>query len=208
MRVLLLSPHTDDVEIGAGGLIARLQATGEHEFRWFVFSRCADSLPAELSPEILECEFRGAAQVLGVEDIHVFDYEVRTMPGHRQEILEVLVRSRREFNPDLVLAPCLEDVHQDHMAVAQESLRAFKNSSTILGYEQPWNTVEFAARVLVRLSAADIQRKWEALSHYTSQTMLGRPYMERDAVFSWARARGNQCGSEYAEAFDLPRGVI
>ena len=40
MRILLLSPHTDDVELGAGGLVSRLAEEGSHAFKWLVFSRC------------------------------------------------------------------------------------------------------------------------------------------------------------------------
>ncbi len=206
--MLLLSPHTDDVEIGAGGLVSRLQSAGRHRFRWIVFSSCRESLPDEWSPDLIESEFRSASQLLGVNDVVVLDYAVRTMPERRQEILEMLVKVRREFQPELVVAPSLNDVHQDHATVAQEGLRAFKNSSTILGYELPWNMCGFVAKVLVRLTAADVERKWEALSQYSSQSSLGRLYFEREAVYSWARARGLECGSAYAEAFELPRGIL
>lgn len=208
MKILLLSPHTDDVEIGAGGLISRMQSTGQHQFRWIVFSSCADSLPSNWPPDTLKSEFQSAAEVLRITDVDVLDYRVRNFPSHRQGILEKLMAVGREFRPDLVVAPCVEDVHQDHWTIAIEAARAFKNSATILGYEQPWNTVQFAARVLVRISGADLERKWQAISSYRSQLALGRPYVERESVFAWARARGSQCGSQYAEAFDLPRCIV
>ncbi len=208
MRVLLLSPHTDDVEIGAGGLVARLQSTGTHRFLWVVFSICSDSLPAGWPRNTLEREFRLAAAVLGIADVTVFNYTVRSFSSHRQAILETLIALRRDFRPELVVAPCLDDVHQDHATISAEAVRAFKNSSTILGYEQPWNNIHFAARVLVRLSSRDVERKWLALSSYQSQVFLGRAYLQRESVFALARTRGGQCDCQYAEAFDLPRCVV
>lgn len=208
MRILLLSPHTDDVELGAGGLVCRLLEEGGHNFLWLVFSRCEDSLGAGMPPDTLEREFHACADFLGISDRRVFDLAVRTMPAHRQEILEILVRARKDFQPALVVAPSMDDVHQDHAAVSIEALRAFKSSATILGYELPWNNVSFRSALLVRLTEAQVRRKWHAMEHYHSQLSLGREYFSQSFVESWARTRGAQCGAEYAEAFDVLRAVF
>ena len=208
MRVLLLSPHTDDVELGAGGLVCRLLEEGGHTFRWLVFSRCEDSLAPGMPPDTLEREFHACADFLGIADRQVLEFAVRTMPARRQEILEILVRVRKDFNPELVIAPTMDDVHQDHATVAQEALRAFKSSATILGYELPWNNVTFSSRLLVRLTKDQVTRKWRAMEHYRSQQSLGREYFSREFVQSWARMRGTQCGVSYAEAFDVLRAVL
>ena len=208
MRVLLLSPHTDDVEIGAGGLVCRLLEQGGHTFRWLVFSRCEDSIGPDMPPDTLEREFNACADFLGIADRQVFDFAVRTMPSHRQEILEALVQARKDFKPELVVAPSCDDVHQDHATVVQEALRAFKSSATILGYELPWNNVTFKSTVLVKLTGDQVSRKWQAMAHYRSQISLGREYFSQELVESSARMRGSQCGSAYAEAFDLLRAVV
>ncbi|MBN1152068.1 MAG: PIG-L family deacetylase [Dehalococcoidia bacterium] len=208
MRVLLLSPHTDDVEIGAGGLVCRLRDEGAHTFRWLVFSRCEDSLGPGMQPDTLEREFHASADFLGIADRQVLQFSVRTMPAHRQEILEAMVRARRDFKPELVVAPCLDDVHQDHGTVAAEALRAFKSSATMLGYELPWNNVSFRSTLLVRLTEEQVRRKWHAMEHYRSQQSLGREYFSQPFVESWARMRGAQCGATYAEAFDVLRAVF
>ena len=48
------------------------------------------------------------------------DFEVRTFPAARQEILEILVGINSELEPDLVLMPSLGDIHQDHETIARE----------------------------------------------------------------------------------------
>lgn len=208
MKVLLLSPHTDDVELGAGGLICRMLEDGGHTFKWLVFSRCSASLGSHLAPDTLENEFHRCADFLGISDRQVLDYGVRTMPDHRQEVLETLVQVKADFQPDLVLGPCLEDVHQDHSTIARESLRAFKNCATILGYELPWNNVSFSARMLVRLTRDHTWRKWQAMQHYESQQTLRREYFSWDFVSSWAVMVGAQCGAQYGEAFEVIRAVF
>ena len=208
MKILLLSPHTDDVELGAGGLVCRLLQEGSHSFQWLVFSRCEDSLGVGMPSRTLEREFHASADFLGIRDRRVFDFAVRTMPEHRQEILELLVRAQQEFRPQVVIVPSLDDVHQDHAAVAAEALRAFKSSATVLGYELPWNNVTSPSRLLVRLTREQIDRKWRAMEHYLSQQKLERDYFSREFIESWARTRGAQCGTTYAEAFDVLRAVF
>ena len=107
--------------------------------------------------------------------------------------------------PDLVLMPSLRDIHQDHSTIAQEGLRAFKNT-TILGYELIWNNLTFDTTSFVRLDKKYIQAKCDALKEYNSQR--GRDYMSEEFIFSLARTRGVQIGSQYAESFEVIRWVM
>ena len=90
------------------------------------------------------------------------DFDVRTFPEHRQDILELLVGLWEEWKPDVVFMPSLHDVHQDHKTVAEEGLRAFKRT-TILGYEIPWNNFDFAYQWYVSLEKTHLERKVAAL---------------------------------------------
>ena len=96
------------------------------------------------------------------------DFDVRTFPEHRQEILELLIELWNDWQPDLVFQPSLHDVHQDHQTIAAEGLRAFKRT-TILGYEIPWNNFDFAYQAYFALERAHIERKVAALAKYASQ---------------------------------------
>ena len=97
---------------------------------------------------------REATAELGIpaENLTVHDFDVRTFPDHRQEILELLIEIWNDWQPDCVFQPSLHDVHQDHQTIATEGLRAFKRT-TILGYEIPWNNFDFATRRTSRSSA-------------------------------------------------------
>ena len=143
-RVLVLAPHTDDGEFGCGGTMARL-VEGGAEVRYVAFSIATRSLPEGFPPDTLAGEVRAATAELGLseEALTVHDFDVRTFPEHRQEILELLVALWEEWKPEVVFQPSLNDVHQDHQVVAAEGLRAFKRT-TVLGYEIPWNNLDFS----------------------------------------------------------------
>lgn len=202
-NVLVLAPHTDDGELGAGGTIARLIEAGSR-VTYVAFSTAAQSVPDGMPRDILKTEVRNATQVLGIanENLIIFDYEVRKLNFHRQQVLEDLVSIRQEGDYDLVLTPSLADIHQDHSTVAQESLRAFKNT-TILGYELIWNNLSLDTKCFVSLERRHIEKKISALSEYKSQT--GRAYMSEEFTFSLATTRGVQSGLPYAECFEVIR---
>jgi LmbE family N-acetylglucosaminyl deacetylase len=172
-NVLILSPHTDDGELGAGGLIARLSEEGKN-LMWVVFSTCEDSVPEHLPSDVLRKEFIDVCQLLGLKEdkYRIFDYRVRYLHEKRQEILEHLVKLRKEFRPDVVIGPSLHDVHQDHEVIANEMVRAFKGSATVLHYELPWNHVRFDAQLFVKLEPKHIDKKMELLKCYQSQYAL------------------------------------
>ena len=153
-RALVLAPHTDDGEFGCGGTTARLVEVG-CEVRYVAFSIATRSLPPGFPPDTLAREVREATAELGIPEsnLTVHDFDVRTFPHRRQDILELLVALWEDWRPDVVFQPSHHDVHQDHQTIAQEGLRAFKRT-TILGYEIPWNNFDFSVRGLHRARAA------------------------------------------------------
>ena len=204
-RVLVLAPHTDDAELGCGGTIARLLREGT-EVYVAAFSTAEDSLPDGASPYTLRDEFLLAMKTLGIPESHtiVYGYPVRRLKFQRQEVLEDLVKLRREIHPNMVFIPSGSDLHQDHQCLNMEGLRCFKDM-TIWGYELPWNTISFPAQAFVTLNKSDLEAKWTALQEYHSQIELHRPYFTWEFVESLARVRGVQVKAEYAEAFEVMR---
>jgi N-acetylglucosamine malate deacetylase 1 len=204
-RVLVLAPHTDDGEFGCGGTMARLVEAGV-DLRYVAFSVATRSLPADFPPDTLAREVQAATAELGVVEsaLTVHDFDVRMFPEHRQEILELLVALWEEWKPDAVFQPSLNDVHQDHQAVAAEGLRAFKRT-TVLGYEIPWNNFDFAYQAYVALERRHIDRKIAALAHYESQQH--RRYGNPEYIQNVARTHGINVNRDYAEVFQVYRVV-
>ncbi|MBN1549848.1 PIG-L family deacetylase [bacterium] len=205
-KILILSPHTDDSELGCGGTIARFVEEGKN-VHIAVFSTCEESLPAGYPKETLYNEWKAAEHILGIPEnnLHCFRYPVRYFPDHRQEILEHLIKFRDHLNPDLVFLPSLSDLHQDHRTIAEEGLRAFKGTS-ILGFEIPWNNIHFETRSFIYLERQHVEKKIKALACYKSQSFRG--YADPDFIFSLAKTRGVQIEIPYAEAFETIRLII
>jgi LmbE family N-acetylglucosaminyl deacetylase len=204
-RALVLAPHTDDGEFGCGGTMARLVEQGA-EVRYVAFSIATRSLPPGFAPDTLAREVREATTELGIPESHltVFDFDVRTFPDHRQEILEQLIEIWNDWQPDAVFQPSLHDVHQDHQTIAQEGLRAFKRT-TILGYEIPWNNFDFSYQAYISLQKPHVERKVAALEKYASQQH--RRYANAEYVWNVARTHGINVNREYAEVFQVYRVV-
>ena len=205
-NIYVLSPHTDDGELGAGGTISKLIDLGANVY-YFAFSTAEKSVPKGFKKNVLKTEVINATAKLGIkkENVVIYNYEVRKLNYVRQEILEDLIKHKNRLKPDLVLMPSLADVHQDHATIAQEGLRAFKNS-TILGYELIWNNLTFNTTSFVNLDEKHIQQKCDALKEYKSQAK--RNYMSEDFIFSLAKIRGVQIGSKYSESFEVIRWVM
>jgi len=204
-RVLVLAPHTDDGEFGCGGTMARLVEDGA-DVRYVAFSIATRSLPEGFAPDTLAREVREATAELGIPEANltVHDFDVRTFPEHRQEILELLIALWNEWEPDLVFQPSLHDIHQDHQTVAAEGLRAFKRT-TILGYEIPWNNFDFAYTAYFALESRHLERKVAALARYASQQH--RRYANPDYAWNLARTHGINVNREYAEVFEVYRAI-
>ena len=210
MKALLLSPHTDDIELAAGGTVCQLVNNG-YSIHWMVFSACRKSLPDTMPEDRLESEFKNVFSYLqsmagsGQLSFGMEDYEVRSFSEHRQGILEKLVAIRNSFRPSLVIGPSSADLHQDHAAVSQEMIRCFKNFCSILGFEQPWNHRKSDVNYFRRLSDSELDAKWDMLQCYRSQFELKRPYFDRECIQAMARVNGLKAGCRYAEAFECIR---
>jgi LmbE family N-acetylglucosaminyl deacetylase len=207
-RVFILSPHTDDAELGAGGIISKF-IEQKIDIFWTVFSSAEESLPANMPKDTLKREFNNVTKHLGLNEnqFQVLDYKVRKLHESRQDILEYMVKVRNEFKPDLVIGPSLNDFHQDHQVVCMEMIRAFKTHCSILCYELPWNHLEFNSRFFIKLEKHHIDNKVEMLKYYQSQTLIKRSYFSEEFIRGHASSKGAQINEKYAEAFDVIRWI-
>jgi LmbE family N-acetylglucosaminyl deacetylase len=207
MTVLVLSPHTDDAELGCGGTISRLIREG-HTVSVAIFSLCDDSLPAGFQPGTLRRECTNSLTSLGVleENIFFYDYLVRVFNYSRQLILDDLIKLKKKINPEQVFIPSVDDYHQDHKTIADEGVRCFKNNCSILSYELIWNNTGFKNQVYYDLTEDDIKNKIAALANY--ETQKHRIYFQNNFIESLATVRGAQNGIRYAEVFEVIRYKI
>lgn len=195
-QILVLAPHTDDAELGCGGLLSKYNCQK---------TIVAFSAPNDCKTQMVQ-EAKEASSLLDAK-FEMKYFPLRELQSFRQEILDVMVDLRDRIEPDTVLIPASTDTHQDHEVIHNEAKRAFKGC-TLLGYELPWNHYEFQNTGYCSLSKCNMDSKWKALQCYESQFDLERPYFDREHVYGLARVRGVQCKAPYAEAFEVVRSIF
>ena len=110
MDVVAFGAHPDDVELSAGGTLAKLAAQGK---RCAIVDLTRGELGTRGSAELRATEASNAAKILGLvhrENLGLADgfFEVN------EEALMLVVSAIRRLRPAIVLANALEDRHPDH----------------------------------------------------------------------------------------------
>lgn len=198
--IIAIAPHIDDVELGAGATIHHLSQKNTVYYVGL-------SLPPLVSREVFMPEFQQSTKRLGIDPrrITLRDYNPRNLFDSRSEILQLFYDLNQQLKPQIVFIPNSKDIHQSHEVVYAEGRRAFKYG-TILGYELPWNSMEFPMDVFVTVTKEDVDAKIAAINAYKTQT--NRMFFSNDIVGDLARVRGKQIGHEYAECFELIRLIL
>lgn len=194
-RLLVVAAHPDDGELGAAGLILNLKKVG-WTVNYAVFAGTGYDDQKKLMRELEQ-----ACKLMEINEKTIYTYPKHKLPDHYHKIRADLTDLEQTFKPNLVLIPSLNDTHQDHITVATESMRTFRNKETILSYEiLRHGSYLFKPNVFVDIEQI-IHQKVEVLKCYKTQLAHRRYFSE--AVFrSIARMRGAQVGIDYAEAFE------
>ena len=196
--VLFLGAHPDDIELGCGALLHHIVKQTE-----FLCVTLSDN---QKNPDLksLKEEHYQAMEVLGVpQDKVVFGpFTTRVFPDARQEILEYFLKLRREFGPDLIFVHSKQDIHQDHLTMTDEALRAFRGI-TVLGFDVVRSSYGFFPHFLVEVTEEDVNKKIEALACY--ETYRDRYYFNSELTRSIMVRHGALAERPFAEGFDILR---
>lgn len=199
-RVLFLGAHPDDIELGCGALLHHVVSQTE--------VLCVTLSDNQQNPDLknVKAEHYEAMAVLGVaqERIIFGPFITRVFPDARQEILEYFLKLRKEFNPDLIFVHSKQDVHQDHLTMTDEALRAFRGI-TVLGFDVVRSSYGFFPHFLVEVTEEDVNKKIEALSKY--ETYRDRYYFNSELTRSIMVRHGALAECSFAEGFDILRIV-
>jgi LmbE family N-acetylglucosaminyl deacetylase len=209
MKILVVSTHTDDAIVIAGGTILRiLEANGQVFYAGL--SIASESLLEGFAKDAVETETKLATKMLGIdaEKVRIERFPVRRFQEHRQKILDTLIDLRNGIKPDIVFVPSTTDTHQDHEVVNRESLRAFKNCCSIYGYDFPWTELhQMKLNLFYQLEERHIRKKMEAIKCLRSQIAKKTPYLTEEYIRGLAIERGVRIGAKYAEAFEIIREI-
>lgn len=196
--VLFLGAHPDDIELGCGALLHHMVDQTD--------VLCVTLSDNQKNPDLknVKDEHYQAMGILGVpqEKIIFGPFTTRVFPDARQEILEYFLKLRREFGPDLIFVHSRQDVHQDHLTMTDEALRAFRGI-TVLGFDVVRSSYGFFPHFLVEVTEEDVNKKIEALSCY--ETYRDRYYFNSELTRSIMVRHGALAEKPFAEGFDILR---
>lgn len=199
-RLLFIGAHPDDIELGCGALLHHIARQKQSEILCVTLS---DNQKNPALKNLIE-EMYASMDVLGVprERILLERFTTRQFHEARQELLDYLIRLRRDFQPDLVFVHSRQDIHQDHNVVTDEALRAFRGT-TLLGFEIIRSSYGFFPQFLIEVTEEDVQAKVNALSCY--KTYAEKNYFDPEVIKATLKRNGAIAERPYAEGFDILR---
>jgi bacillithiol biosynthesis deacetylase BshB1 len=210
---LVIAPHPDDAELGAGGAILLLKAQGA---KVGVLDLTNGEPTPHGSPEIRRRETEAATAILGL------DWRGNLGLPNRALVADLESRHRlagmlRQLRPRYLLAPYWEDAHPDHVAgsalVDAARFWAKLTKSDLPGEPHFPQRILYYFSVHLRLHPRPsfvlditpyVDAKMRALACYRSQFIEGRPTTPPtllDDLRDRARYWGWAIGTGYGEPF-------
>ncbi len=212
-RILFVGAHCDDIELCAGGLLARACFAGS-QVGVLVFSDHRGVLDDAIAEQARREFTDNIAWLRSESGNDVRDHSGEMLPAcrgafeaERGRLYAALETLRDAY--DLVVTHAATDTNQDHRQVATEAIRVLKAHATLLAGEFPNNDIGgFTPQVYVALSERDVAAKARMIESYRSQNFGGRPYVDADLVRALARVRGSQIREAAAEAFAVTARAV
>jgi LmbE family N-acetylglucosaminyl deacetylase len=199
LQLVCLAAHPDDIEIAAGGTLLALAERGEVEGHWLTLTG---------SPE-RRAEAKSAARAFLPDSQSSFHaLPDGRLPAHWNEVKDILHDFAAALpDADLVLAPRIDDAHQDHRLLGTMAPTVWRDA-LVLHFEIPkWDGDLGRANCYMPISPELGQRKVSLLNeHYRSQH--DRDWWDDETFLALMRIRGMECRSRYAEAFQATKAVL
>lgn len=196
-RVLGVGAHPDDLEFGAGGLLARLASQGAE------VTMAVISVPSRLEDRLAEAA--EGARTLGARLQVLFpERQCRAQEFPMYELVARLDGLVADLRPDIVLTHSSRDAHGDHGVVGRATVSAVRRTPCDLLAYLPSPETSAQVRGFGPCFAditGFIDRKIEAISCHRSQ----RGRLDIESSRDLARAIGRVGGFTYAEGYEVLR---
>ncbi len=198
-KALAIGAHPDDVEVGAGGLVAKLVEQGA------AVTIVVGSIPNQHATR--RAEAIAAVQTLGARLVlPVAEQESRVDDVPMHQLVARLEAEVTAAAPDLVILHAAGDCHEDHAIMHRATLAALRRSRCdLLAFSTrlPAGAAPRPPTCIVDITSV-MDRKLAAIAHHASQFPPAFAENRRTA----ARALGLAHGVEYAEVFEVLRIVL
>jgi LmbE family N-acetylglucosaminyl deacetylase len=196
-RVLAFGAHPDDLEVGAGGLLARLADEGAKVTLAIV------ALPTMAEQRIAEA--KAAAKVIDANLVIVYeDKPCRVEDIAMHELVRRFDNIVGDVRPDLVVTHSANDLHWDHGLVNRATVSALRRTPCDLLAYLSSPEMNAQSRSMGNCFAditGFVDTKIEAIACHKSQL----PKLDLESSRDLARAMGRISGYEYAECYEVLR---
>ena len=209
MKILAVGAHLDDIELAAGGTLAKAVEAG-HEVKVLIMSKSGYTNKdgkVQRSNEIAVKEGVNALNALGITDIDILDFSTKDIP-FCSDVVNPIDVCIANFNPDIIFTHHPFDTHQAHEGVAKATIAAARRKNTVFFYEpiapSGRSYVAFKPTLYVDIEKT-VDKKITALKCHESEynKFGGEDWVE--GVRCRCGFRGYEIGKKYAEAFEILR---
>ena len=201
LRVLCLGAHSDDLEIGCGGTLLRLQREHKLRVRWVVFA-CSGDRTSEATRSA-----RAFLDRTPDAQIETLTFRDGFFPYVGQDIKEVFEELKKDVSPDLIFTHARHDFHQDHRLLNQLTWNTFRDHC-ILEYEIPKYDGDLVSpNIFVSLEPDIVKQKIQHLMDFFS-TQREKRWFDEETFRGLLRLRGVEAGVRYAEGFHCRKALL
>lgn len=208
-KILAMGAHPDDMELEAGGTLAKFAQKGYEVYLLILTSGgYTDMAGNRYSDEQLRNEAKDAARIFGTKDIIFLDYPTKNLAANGEVISKVDAIVDR-IHPDVFISHHPFDSHQDHKAAAEIMFavsRQGRVKNVLSGSPLPYRPNVFAFRPQFFVDITEtIEVKLNAIRTYKSQYKKFGSEKLIERVKAMAKNYGWAVGYEYAECFEVIR---
>lgn len=215
-KYLIVAAHPDDEVLGAGALIHK---AAEHGDEVFV---CLLSHWSPTRDDNLKDGIQKSHELLGISKSYIGDFGcMRFKDEDHHAIVRFIESAIKDCQPDILITHHPADIHIDHGITAECCLEAAKLPqrqivdilpiTKIMFMEVPsstdWNISTangvFIPNAFVSVSGYDVCVKKKAVGVYKDVVRKHPHPRSFETLDALALIRGSQCGSHYAEAFQV-----
>lgn len=212
MKILAIGAHLDDIEIAAGGTLAKAIENG-HKVKVLVMSKSGYTNiegKVQRSNEVALKEGIKAFNTLGINDIDILDFETKDIP-FRSDVVNAIDLCISQYDPDIIFTHHPFDTHQAHEGVAKATIAAARRKNTVYFYEpitpSGRSYVPFRPQLYVDIEST-LDKKIKALKCHKSEYNKFGAENWIEGVRCRCGFRGYEIGKKYAETFEILRVEI
>lgn len=198
MSTLFIAPHADDEILGCGGTISKLKRL-ENDIHLIICSTRVNDLP----------EYKKVWKQFTSYYILTFLDEMI----NSYDLLKQIEPIYNQLKPETIFIPNKDDFNLDHKEVykaCEVVLRRYQEHQPkrVLMYETPSSTTQsfdnnFKCNYYEEIDEIDLKYKVNTFKKYKNELREYPNPRSAEGILTYAKFRGMECNSLYAEGFNL-----